>query len=129
MRTPNTLVEENRRPNGPPAAGSQFGSPFSVQQFFPAAAAHRGRSITIRLARNRSKELTAALTAEEVRALPLAQKVQIMESPWEDLRDRFEQSDVPQRIRDLLDQRRVRVREAAAKVLDWDAAKSGVGRA
>lgn len=69
------------------------------------------------------------MTAEEVRALPLAQKVQIMEALWEDLRDRFEQSDVPQRIKDLLDQRRVRVREGAAKVLDWDAVKSGVGRA
>ncbi len=69
------------------------------------------------------------MTAEEVKALPLAQKVQIMEALWEDLRDRFEQSDVPQRVRDLLDQRRVRVKEGAAKVLDWDAVKSGVGRA
>ncbi|MGA1237066.1 MAG: addiction module protein [Limisphaerales bacterium] len=69
------------------------------------------------------------MTAEEVKALPLAQKMEIMEALWEDLRDRFEQSDVPQRIRDLLDQRRVRVEEGAAQVLDWDTVKSGVGRA
>lgn len=68
------------------------------------------------------------MTAEQVKALPLAQKVQIMEALWEDLRDRFEQSDVPQEIRDLLDQRRVRAQEGAAKVLDWDAVKSSVGR-
>ncbi len=69
------------------------------------------------------------MTDEEVKALPLAQKMEIMEALWEDLRDRFEQSDVPQRIRDLLDQRRVRVEEGAAQVLDWDTVKSGVGRA
>jgi hypothetical protein len=69
------------------------------------------------------------MTAEEVKALPLVQKVQIMEALWEDLRDRFEQSEVPQRIRDLLDQRRVRVQQGAAKVLDWDAVKSSIGRA
>lgn len=66
---------------------------------------------------------------EEVKALPLAQKVQIMEALWEDLRDRFEQSEVPQRIRDLLDQRRVRLQQGAAKVLDWDKVKSSIGRA
>ncbi len=68
------------------------------------------------------------MTAEEVKALPLAQKVQIMEAIWEDLRDRFEQSEVPQRVRDLLDERRVRARQGAARILDWDAAKSSIGR-
>jgi putative addiction module component (TIGR02574 family) len=69
------------------------------------------------------------MTAEEVRTLPLAQKLQLMEAIWEDLRDRFEQSELPQRLKDLLDQRRARVREGSAKVLDWDTVKSGIGRA
>ena len=69
------------------------------------------------------------MTAEEVKALPLAQKVQIMEAIWEDLRDRFERSEVPQRVRDLLDQRRARAQEGSAKILDWDSVKSGIGRA
>ena len=69
------------------------------------------------------------MTAEEVRTLPMAQKIQIMEAIWEDLRDRFEQSELPQRLRDLLDQRRARVREGSAKVLDWDTVKSSIGRA
>jgi transcription-repair coupling factor (superfamily II helicase) len=69
------------------------------------------------------------MTAEEIKTLPLAQKVQIMEAIWEDLRDRFEQSEVPQRVKDLLDQRRVRVQQGEAKVLEWDAVKSSIGRA
>jgi putative addiction module component (TIGR02574 family) len=69
------------------------------------------------------------MTAEEVRTLPLAQKMQIMEAIWEDLRDRFEQTELPQRLKDLLDQRRARVREGSAKILDWDTVKSGIGRA
>lgn len=68
------------------------------------------------------------MTAEEVRRLPLAQKVQIMEAIWEDMRDHFEQSDLPQRVKDLLDQRRARVREGTAKILDWDTVKASVGR-
>ena len=68
------------------------------------------------------------MTAEEVRTLPLAQKIQIMEAIWEDLRDRFEQTELPQRLKDLLDQRRARVREGSAQILDWDTVKSGIGR-
>lgn len=68
------------------------------------------------------------MTAEEVRALPMAQKLQIMEVLWEDLRDRFEQSEIPQELKDLLDQRRARAREGSAKVLSWDAVKASIGR-
>ena len=42
---PNHSVEANRRPASPPEAGSQFGSPFSAPQYFPAAVAHLGRSL------------------------------------------------------------------------------------
>ena len=69
------------------------------------------------------------MTAEEVRTLPMAQKIQIMEAIWEDLRDRFEQSELPQRLKDLLDQRRARATEGSARILDWDTMKSGIGRA
>jgi hypothetical protein len=69
------------------------------------------------------------MTADEVRTLPVAQKIQIMEAIWEDLRDRFEQSELPQRLKDLLDQRRARATEGSARILDWDTVKSGIGRA
>ena len=58
----------------------------------------------------------------------MAQKLQIMEALWEDLRDRFEQSEPPPRLRDLLDQRRARVRDGSAQVLDWDTVKSSIGK-
>ena len=69
------------------------------------------------------------MTADEVRTLPVAQKIQIMEAIWEDLRDRFEQSELPQRLKDLLDQRRARATEGSARILDWETVKSGIGRA
>ena len=68
------------------------------------------------------------MTAEEVRTLPMAQKLQIMEALWEDLRDRFERSGIPPRLQEILDQRRARARDGAVQVLDWEAVKSSVGR-
>ena len=35
------------------------------------------------------------MTAEEVKALPIAQKIQIMEALWEDLRDQSDGLDLP----------------------------------
>ena len=69
------------------------------------------------------------MTAEEVRALPVAQKLQLMEVIWEDLRERFEQAEIPYSLTVLLDQRRARARDGAARVLDWDTVKSQIGQA
>lgn len=69
------------------------------------------------------------MTAEEVRALPITEKIQIMEAIWEDLRERFDRMDLPQAHRELLDRRRARVEEGSARLLDWDAVKSTIGRA
>ena len=68
------------------------------------------------------------MTVEEVKALPTDQKLQIMEAIWEDFRDRFERLSVPQAQKDLLDQRRARVRDGAAQLLDWDSVKGNIGR-
>jgi putative addiction module component (TIGR02574 family) len=68
------------------------------------------------------------VTAEEIKTLPLAEKLLIMETIWEDLRDRFDHSDLPQHHRELLERRRARVRDGSARLLDWDAVKSTVGR-
>ena len=69
------------------------------------------------------------MTAEDVKALPINRKIQIMETIWEDFRDRFDRFDVPQPQRDLLDERRARVRDGVAQLLDWDSVKGSVGRA
>ena len=44
------------------------------------------------------------MPAEEVKALPIAQKIQIMEALWEDLRDRFDRLDLPESQKKLLDE-------------------------
>lgn len=68
------------------------------------------------------------MTAEEIKALPIERKLQIMEAIWEDLRDRFERLGVSEEHKDLLDQRRARVREGKAQLRDWDSVKGTIGR-
>ncbi len=68
------------------------------------------------------------MTIEEIKTLPIAQKLRIMEALWEDLRDRFEQCDIPQAQKDLLDARRSRSEKGINKILDWDTVKSTLGR-
>ncbi|MEI7729929.1 MAG: addiction module protein [Verrucomicrobiota bacterium] len=68
------------------------------------------------------------MIAEEVKALPIDRKLQIMEAIWEDFRDRFDRLDVPQQQKDLLDRRRARVRAGVAQLLDWDSVKGTIGR-
>ena len=66
------------------------------------------------------------MTAEEVKALPMERKLQLMEALWEDLRDRFDRLEPSPQQKELLDSRRARVRQGAAKLLDWDSVKSTI---
>jgi hypothetical protein len=68
------------------------------------------------------------MSIEEIKALPIAQKLQIMEALWEDLRERFEQSDILEEHKEILDARRRQVDSGSAKLLDWDKVKSTSGR-
>ena len=68
------------------------------------------------------------MTAEDVKALPIERKIQIMEAIWEDLRSRFDRLDVSQEQKNLLNSRRGRVKDGTAKILDWETAKSRIGR-
>ena len=45
---------------------------------------------------------------EEIKRLPIEQKIQMMEALWEDLRQRFERSEIPESVKRLLDERRDR---------------------
>ena len=67
------------------------------------------------------------MTAEEVKALPVDQKIRIMEAIWEDFRDRFDRMEIPKELKELLDRRRARVREGTAKLLDWESVKGTIG--
>jgi putative addiction module component (TIGR02574 family) len=68
------------------------------------------------------------VTTEDVRALSVERKIQIMEAIWEDFRERFERSEISPQQKQLLDRRRARVREGAARLLNWDAVKGTLGR-
>ncbi len=68
------------------------------------------------------------MTAEEVKAMPVSQKLQIMEAIWVDLRERFEHLEITPQIKELLDQRCARVRDGSGQLLDWDSIKGSIGR-
>ena len=68
------------------------------------------------------------MTVTEVKRLPVRDKLQLMEAIWEDLRSQFEESEISQSHRDLLDARRERVKSGDTHLLDWDEAKSLLGR-
>ena len=70
----------------------------------------------------------AIVTAQEIKQLPAEEKIRIMEVIWDDLRERFEGSELSQALKDLLDSRRARVRTGEAQLLDWDTAKRNIGR-
>ena len=67
------------------------------------------------------------MTVEEIRALPVTEKLHIMEVIWQDFRAQFESCDIPRPLKALLDERRARVQEGTAKLLDWDTVKSTIG--
>lgn len=56
---------------------------------------------------------------EEIRTLPVQEKMQIMEAIWDDFRERVEKSDISEEHKRLLDERRDRVREGKAKLVAW----------
>ncbi|MEW6302855.1 MAG: addiction module protein [Verrucomicrobiota bacterium] len=68
------------------------------------------------------------MTAEDIKAMPVAEKIQIMEALWVDMRDRFEHLELSPQLKELLDKRRTRVREGAAQILDGDSVKGTIGR-
>ena len=67
------------------------------------------------------------MSIAEIRQLPLAEKLQIMEAIWEDLRARADQVPVPGWHKELLDERRKAVEEGREALLDWDAIKDSLG--
>jgi hypothetical protein len=68
------------------------------------------------------------VTSEDLKAMPISQKLQIMEALWLDLRDRFERLEIHPQLRELLDQRRARVRDGSAQLMDWDSVKATIGK-
>ena len=68
------------------------------------------------------------MSTAELKALPLTEKLLIMETLWEDLRERFEGSDLTESQKALLDRRRTAVESGESQLHDWDAVKASIGR-
>jgi putative addiction module component (TIGR02574 family) len=70
----------------------------------------------------------ATMTADDVKTLPLADKVQLMEALWADMRDRFDRMELSESKKALLDRRRAAVESGDSRLHDWDAVKASIGR-
>jgi len=68
------------------------------------------------------------MSIAEIHQLPIEEKLQIMEVLWEDLRERFKRMPIPDSHRAMLDERRARVQNGTAQLLDWDTVKTTIGR-
>lgn len=68
------------------------------------------------------------MTALQIKTLPTEEKLQIMETIWEDMRDHYDAAPVPSEVIALLRHRQDRVIKGEAKLLDWDQIKSAIGR-
>lgn len=69
------------------------------------------------------------MTADEVKTLPVTEKIQLMEALWQDLREQFERMELSDGQKALLDGRRAAVEQGESRLHDWDAVKSAIGRA
>jgi hypothetical protein len=68
------------------------------------------------------------MSIAEVRSLPLREKLQILETIWEDLSSRVDEMPVSPAERELLDSRIERVRNGAVCIHDWESVKHSLGR-
>jgi putative addiction module component (TIGR02574 family) len=66
---------------------------------------------------------------EQIRQLPLQEKIAIMEAIWEDLSAEESAVEVPQWHQELLDERERLLAEGKAHFLDWEAAKKQIQKA
>lgn len=68
------------------------------------------------------------MSVSEIKALPLSEKLQIMEMIWEDLKERFENTEISPQLKALLEERRARVQRGEARLIDWNAVKGNLGK-
>ena len=62
----------------------------------------------------------------ELRQMPLAQELALMELLWGDLSSEPEQVDIPQWHKDILDQRLQAAERGDVEVIDWERAKEQI---
>ena len=69
------------------------------------------------------------IKAEEIQRMPLHEKLQVMETLWDDIARHGGDLEMPRWQKDLLDKRQRLVAEGKAEFLDWDVAKQQIAKA
>lgn len=65
---------------------------------------------------------------EQIRDMPLQEKLLTMEALWDDLAGSEENVEVPDWHKDMLDHRESLIAEGKAHFIDWDQAKKEIGQ-
>ncbi len=68
------------------------------------------------------------MTTFEISQFSLREKLQIMQTIWEDLRGHVDQMGVPESHIEILDSRRRRVESGESKLHDWNQVKRTIGK-
>ena len=66
------------------------------------------------------------IALDEIQALSLPEKLEMMEVLWESIAPHEAGLEVPQWHKDLLDEREVLIAEGKAKFIDWETAKKRI---
>ena len=65
---------------------------------------------------------------EQIREMPLHEKLLTMEALWENLASSEESVEIPDWHKDVLDQRELLIAEGKAHFIDWEQAKKEIGQ-
>lgn len=68
------------------------------------------------------------MNVEEIKSLTTKEKLRIMETIWEDMRERCDNATISEETLALLRQRQERVLQGESRLLDWDQVKFSIGR-
>jgi putative addiction module component len=69
------------------------------------------------------------IALEQIRKLPLREKLLVMETLWEEIARNDDQVKVPQLHKEILDQREELIRQGKAEFIDWQVAKEQITKA
>lgn len=68
------------------------------------------------------------MIAEDLKRLSMSEKLQIMETLWEDMREKLEGAGIPEDFKKLLSERRNRVIDGTVNLSEWDDIKDKIGK-
>ncbi|MDZ7718373.1 MAG: addiction module protein [Balneolaceae bacterium] len=65
----------------------------------------------------------------EVKNLSTEEKLLLMEALWNDLSEKIESMEIPERHKEILDEREKKIQAGEAKFVDWEKAKKQINKA